>query len=178
MSAASEQLIERAAQARKENRPADAKQDLTEAIALLRQDEPGPELAQALRLLGKVERKLHDHAAARQHYEEAVSIYRTCGDAPTLAHTIRHLGDVHHDAGRRELAEPCYSEALNLYRGNPEASALDVANAVRSMAVLKAETGEGDQALLLWEEARDLYSGLNVTAGVTECDKRLARLKA
>jgi hypothetical protein len=95
-----------------------------------------------------------------------------------LAHTIRHLGDVHHDAGLPELAEPCYNEALGLYRGHPEASALDVANAVRSMAVLKAETGEGDQALLLWEEARGLYSQLTVTAGVTECDKRMARLKA
>ncbi|MCZ6591948.1 MAG: MMPL family transporter, partial [Alphaproteobacteria bacterium] len=39
-------------------------------------------------------------------------------------------------------------------------------DAIRSMAVLKDEAGEIEQAILLWSEARDLYAGLNYPPAV------------
>ena len=131
--------------------------------------------AQALRNLGEIERG-SDHEAARLHYEEAVALYREEGNTLRLAHTVRHLGDAHHDAGRAELAEPCYREALELYRGHRDAPPLDLANAIRSMAVLKEETGDAESARWLWEEARDLYAAVNVPEGVAESSARLAAL--
>jgi tetratricopeptide (TPR) repeat protein len=176
MSDANDDLLTRAAQARREGRFGDAKRDLVDAISALRKQPAGAGLARALRVLGEVERRLHNSTAAREHYEEAVAHYRSGDDILALAHTIRHLGDVHHDAGRSELAEPCYREALELYRSQPHSPALDVANAIRSMALLKSEAGELAQARMLWEEARGLYEQGQIAEGVAECSQRLARL--
>jgi len=123
-----------------------------------------------------VNRKLHDNAAARQHYEEAVALYRKHGDRLALAHTVRHLGDVYQEGHHPELAEPCYREALELYRSCADVPPLDLANAIRSMAVLKGENGETAQARALWQEAQSLYAQVNVPQGVAESSARLARL--
>jgi catechol 2,3-dioxygenase-like lactoylglutathione lyase family enzyme len=173
---AADHFTRRAHQARTEGRLADARCDLLEAVAILRRQGGRAELAQALRNLGELERRLPDGDAARRHYEEAVAIFREV-DAPLrLAHTVRHLGDVHHDAGRAALAEPCYHEALAIYRSHEHAPPLDLANAIRSLAVFKGDAGEIEEAARLWQEAHELYTALDVPAGVAESAARLARL--
>ena len=95
-----------------------------------------------------------------------------------LAHTIRHLGQLHHDAGRVKGAERCYLEALELYRGHEGAPPLDVANAVRPLAIVSEEVGDAEAAMRLWEEALDLYEACVVQAGIDECSERLAGLNS
>ena len=92
--------------------------------------------AQELRQSGESARR-RDAATARGCYEEAVSLFREVGEPLVLAHVIRHLGDVYHEQGCPELAEPCYHEALGLYRSHDGGSSLDLANAIRSLAVLR-----------------------------------------
>jgi hypothetical protein len=46
-----------------------------------------------------------------------------------------------------------------------------MANAVRSLAVLRWE-----QAKMLWEEVRTLYTGLSIEAGIKESTARVAAL--
>jgi len=169
-------LMRRADQARSEGRLADARCDLLEAVGTLRQQGGKAELAQALKNLGELERRLPDGGSARQHYEEAVALFRELGEPLKLAHTVRHLGDVHRDAGRAVLAEPCYHEALALYRSHKRAPPLDLANAIRSLAVLKEDDGQIEEAARLWQEAHDIYAALDVPAGVAESAARLARL--
>ncbi len=176
MSDAAIKLMKEADRARRENRPADAHRDLVEAVALCRQAGAQGELVQALKGLGQIERDLGHGDAARPLYEEAVAICREEGDVLTLAHTVRHLGDIHRDAGRVELAEPCYHEALALYRSHEGTPPLDLANAIRPLAMLKDAAGEVEEARRLWEEARDLYEAVSVREGVAECSARLARL--
>jgi len=183
MPEAVDQIVKQAAQAQKERRLADAEHDWRAAIALLRQEPDGGALnkgalAQALRSLGEVKRKLRHPAAAVECYQEAVSIYRKGCPPLILAHTIRHLGDVHCEADQPASAEPCYCEALELYRGSPDTPPLELANAIRSMAVLKTGQGHRAEARALWEEARDLYAQVQVTEGVSECTARLASLAA
>ena len=108
---------------------------------------------------------------ARLCYEEAVVLLREADQPLVLAHTIRHLGDVYLEQGRPDLAEPCYHEALGLYRRHTDESSLDFTNAVRSLAVLRWE-----QARMLWEEVRTLYTGLNIEAGIKESTARVAAL--
>jgi tetratricopeptide (TPR) repeat protein len=108
---------------------------------------------------------------ARLCYEEAVALFRETDELLVLAHTIRHLGDVYLEQGRPDLAEPCYDEALGLYRSHADERSLDMANAVRSLAVLRWE-----QAKILWEEVRTLYTGLSIEAGVKESTARVAAL--
>ena len=99
------------------------------------------------------------------------------GDDPLrYAHAVRHLGDAYYYAKRWAQAETCYVEGLAIYRKHEHARPLDVANAIRSFAVLKDENGEAEEAQRLWQEARDLYVELSVAPGVAESAARLALL--
>ena len=126
--------------------------------------------AQELRRRGESARN-KDGAMARLCYEEAVVLFREADQPLVLAHAVRHLGDVYLEQGRPDLAEPCYHEALELYRSHSDESSLDLANAVRSLAVLRWE-----QARVLWEEARVLYTGLSIVGGIQESSARVAAL--
>ena len=128
--------------------------------------------AQELRLRGESARH-RDAPMARLCYEEAVAMFRKVDEPLVLAHAIRHLGDVYHEQGRPDLAEPCYHEALRLYRNHEDGPSLDLANAVRSLAVLRWE-----QTRALWEEARGLYTAVGIDAGVKESTARIAALSS
>ena len=128
--------------------------------------------AQELKRRGESARR-SDGAMARLCYEEAVVLFREADEPLVLAHTIRHLGDVYLEQGRPDLAEPCYHEALGLYRSHEDDSSLDLANAVRSLAVLRWE-----QTRMLWEEVRALYTSLSIEAGIKESTARVAALSA
>src|SRR6266516_4651804 len=106
----------------------------------------------------------------------AVASARRGEDPLKLAHRVRHLGDAYYYAGRWVLAEPCYVEALSIYRRHERTQPLDLANAIRSFAVLKDEVGAAQQSQSLWQEAHDLYVGLNLSAGIAESAARLALL--
>src|SRR5689334_8321700 len=98
-------------------------------------------------------------------------------DAPTrLAHVIRHLADAYRDADRIAAAELCYREALTLYRNDPSTRSLDLANALRGLAVLHDTIGNAEESRHLWEEAYGLYAGVLVKQGVAESAARLALL--
>jgi tetratricopeptide (TPR) repeat protein len=133
-------------------------------------------LAHALTGLAQIERDLGNTNAALRLYEEADPIYRAENDLLRLAHTVRHVADIHQDMGQLDLAEPHYHEALNIYRSHKETPPLDLANAVRGLALLKSESGNTEEARRLWQEARDLYAAVNVEAGVKESTRRLAML--
>lgn len=168
-------LLAQGRHARFEN-PADARRSLVEAAALARKAQNQLQLAQALTALGQIERDLHHADEALRHYEEAAAIYHSADLPLKLAHTVRHLGDIHQDQEQLKLAEPCYDEALAIYRAHKETPPLDLANAIRGLALLKGATGETQQAKALWEEAQELYVGVNVEAGVKESERRLALL--
>ena len=74
------------------------------------------------------------------------------------------------------MAEPCYLEALSIYRRHERTRPLDLANAIRSFAVLKDEVGAAEQSQNLWQQAHDLYVSLKVSAGIAESAARLALL--
>src|SRR5262245_58659770 len=106
----------------------------------------------------------------------AVASARKVDDPLILAHAVRHLGDAYYYASRTREAEACYVEALSIYRGHTQTQPLDLANSIRSFAVLKDEVGARKESQTLWREAYDLYVALNVPAGVAESAARLALL--
>ena len=109
-------------------------------------------------------------------YQLAVSLARALGDPLMRAHSIRHLADAYRRRGQAELAEPAYQEALSIYREHQEAKPLDLANALRGLAILKESTGAHSEARRLWQEAHDLYVKVDVSSGVAESAARLAAL--
>ncbi|MEP6911742.1 MAG: tetratricopeptide repeat protein [bacterium] len=106
----------------------------------------------------------------------AVASMRKFDDPQRLAHAIRHLGDAYYYARRPAEAGTCYVEALSIYRRSGQNRPLDLANAIRSFAVLKDEIDAADEAQPLWQEAYDRYVALNASAGVAESAARLALL--
>lgn len=149
---------------------------LAEAVTLCRASGADGVLAEALGKLGHVEEDAGRGEAALACYDEAVQAARRADRPLLLAHAVRHLGDVHRKAERLAAAEACYAEALALYGGQGDAPALDHANALRPMAILKETQGQVDDAKALWRRARTLYGSVGVEAGVDECAEHLARL--
>ena len=106
----------------------------------------------------------------------AVTSLRKVDEPLRLAHAVRHLGDAYYYARRAAQAESCYVEALSIYRGRKQTRPLDLANAIRSFAVLKDYVGALEEAKPLWQEAHDLYVATNAPDGVAESAARLALL--
>jgi tetratricopeptide (TPR) repeat protein len=176
MGSTTETLLRQGYQARREDRLAEAKARFEEAVGLSRAADDSAMLARALTGLGQIERDLHEIAAALGHYEDAVSIYRTLDDPLVLAHTVRHVGDILRSQGKLELAAPCYGEALEIYRRHAETPPLDLANALRGYALLKASVGDKKVSAKLWQEAGVLYAAVGVEAGVAESERQVAQL--
>jgi tetratricopeptide (TPR) repeat protein len=145
-------------------------------VALCRAAGDDRELATALRRLGHAEQDAGRNDTAVARYEEAAVAARRTGDSLLEAHAVRHLADAHRSSGRLADAEASYDEALALYAAKDEPPALDYANALRPMAILKEALGETGEALHLWQQAKSLYAAVPVAAGVAECEENLARL--
>lgn len=134
--------------------------------------------AKVMRDLAEDERRAGRGDRAIAAYRESITLLRETNANPfRLAHTIRHLGDVHLEQQHLDDAATCYSEALQIYRAASEPPVLDLANAIRAMAVLKERVGAREAAAALWEEAGALYERANVTAGVAESRRRVERLR-
>ncbi|WP_419940729.1 tetratricopeptide repeat protein [Candidatus Palauibacter sp.] len=162
--------------ARREGRPDEALRHMQAAVALAREHDDPVALARALHGRANVERDRGRRDLALRLYREAVPLCRQGDDPLALAHTVRHLGDVLRELGDLTGAEPCYAEALALYRAHPSPPKLDLANAVRPLALLREALGEHEEARALWREARDLYRDAGIEAGVSESSAHLERL--
>ena len=129
----------------------------------------------------------------RRRLTRAVGLCRRAGDPRALVTALGRLGHLEHDAdhrddavgrhadayrstGRLAEAETCYNEALALYAAEDEPPALDYANALRPLALLKEMQGRTDEARNLWRRARALYARIPIPAGKAECDEHLTRL--
>jgi tetratricopeptide (TPR) repeat protein len=163
-------LLNQAHRARRESRPDDADLLLAQAVALARETDDRHGLGRVLAALGQRARDRRETEDAIAHYEAAAAIARAEDDGFAVAHRLRHVGDLHLERDRYDLAEQFYAEALALYRSRPGAPPLDVANALRPMAIVHERRGD---AAPLWREARDLYAQAGVEAGVAEATRRL-----
>jgi tetratricopeptide (TPR) repeat protein len=180
------QEIEQGERARREKRPADARDAFARAVALFRQSGSQAELAHALTRQAQIERDEKSFDAALAFQMEALAIQRTLGDRKTLAHTIRHVGDILQDQDRHAEADPYYREMLELYRAETDVPPLEFANAIRSVALHNQRLGNIGEARRLWQEARDRYGALDDVflsltgnpgnPGVREADRRLEEL--
>ena len=134
------ELLLRGHEARSDRRLADAKNYFAHAVERCRKANDRILLAQALSGLGQIERDMGNAAQALKHYSDAVELRRAQEDPLLLAHAIRHVADILRDQRQLAKAAPCYEEALALYRKHEQTPPLDLANAIRGYAHLKAET--------------------------------------
>ena len=155
---------------------------LVSAVELLRGEEEPVLLAHALHLCAHVEADLGHRARARELWEESIALLRTADDPLQLAHKVRHLGDLLRTDGALEDARSLLEEAVALHREHGEATGrnpnatLDLANALRRLALLSEQRTEPEAAREQWREARALYAQLGLAAGVDEAARHLREL--
>jgi hypothetical protein len=125
--------------------------------------------------LAQAERDIGALAAASHQYSNAVLLYRELNLPERLAYALRHEADVLREACKGTEAEPLYREAEKIYRQLGDSATLALANTLRGLALVSDAAATKDASKALWREARELYEKCNVTAGIEECDKRLAR---
>jgi tetratricopeptide (TPR) repeat protein len=163
-------------------RAEDARRAFSDAIAQFRVECDLPGEAKALTRQAQIARDGGNLDWALHDQIQAVALFRRIGDGPALAHALRHAGDMFAEQGRLAHATAHLHEALDLYRAGIEAPSLDFANALRSVALLAETLGENVEARHYWEEARDLYAGLDAlfdgkNQGMREAEAHLAALK-
>lgn len=112
-------------------------------------------------------------ADARNGYAQAAALSRETGKPLMRAFALRHLSDLDRMGGKPAEALGHAEQAVALYRRHSPAAQLDIANAVRLMALALDDLGRGEAATQAWTEARDGYAATGATEGVAECDARL-----
>lgn len=178
--------LERGEIARREKRGEDAELAFREAVDVFRRSGRNDDLAHDLTRLAQVERDAGRYADALDHQTAAVAICRSLNDRPRLPHAIRHLADIYHALGRHREADPHYVEMQALYKAMPSVPPLEIANAMRSVAIHAEAMGDPEESQRLWRDVRDRYAALDhelfrltgekANRAVAECDRHLADL--
>ena len=93
-----------------------------------------------------------------------------------LAHALRHRSEIARCGGEADRALSLSLEAVALYRTMADpVVALDLANALRGLALAHEAIHDPASAAASWREARELYHQSGVAAGRDECDAHLGR---
>ena len=170
-------MMEKGWAARREGDLLRAREYLTEAIALLKQQDHHHALVTALGRLGHVEMDAKNWDAAQTCYEAAIEQCQLQGDVAGQAHKTRHLGDVFRHRNQPDQAASCYEAALALYRSLASPPILDLANAIRMVALSQEHQQNLGVARKSWQEAHALYAQLGLQEGMEEADQHLDALK-
>lgn len=152
------------------------KQALDAACRVARDGGSARSRVAALRALALWHSEHGAHAEVVHLYQEAVDVCRAEGDDLLLSHTLRHQGDVHRRAGELGEADAACREALSVYRGSSRLRPGDLANALRSSALVHEALGRNGDAHRDWAEARDIYARLDIADGVAEATQAIERL--
>ena len=110
-------------------------------------------------------------------YEEAAESFRAEQQPARWAHALRHAAEFALRAGDSVTGLREARMVIEYYRITPP-TALEMANALRVMAMAEAAAGELDNAMTHWREARGLYRDAGVADGVLEADRHVALLSA
>ncbi|HEX4739195.1 MAG TPA: hypothetical protein VH331_16715 [Allosphingosinicella sp.] len=115
-----------------------------------------------------------DAAAAEQLYRQGAELAHSEEDDILRAHALRHVSDLARERGDIADALATAQEAVALYRATLDTRTLDLANALRLLALALESSGRQQEAAPAWHEARGLYADVDVQAGVEEAERHLA----
>ena len=94
--------------------------------------------------------------------QESLAFYQEAKNSDKIAHSTRHIADLQCHLGEDADSESNYSAAIRMYRDNPHTQEGDLANALRGFAVLLEKRKRVQEAIAVWEEAKELYAAVNL----------------
>ena len=161
--------------ARRENQHDVAHAHAMAAVAQGRHQGPKELLARALCAYGQVERDAGAPQVALPAYREAVDLLAECGPPLVHAHALRHLADLYMEMSDLANAGSAMSTASELFAAHEDAvEPLNLANMLRSYALLCEQLGQETDARQYWSRARVIYEEVRVEEGIRECDAHLS----
>jgi tetratricopeptide (TPR) repeat protein len=110
-------------------------------------------------------------------YEEAAESFRAEQQPARWAHALRHAAEFAIRAGDSVTGLREARVVVEYYRSTPPTT-LEMANALRVMALAESSAGERDRAMEHWSEARRLYREAGIADGVLEAERQVALLSA
>lgn len=110
-------------------------------------------------------------------YEEAAESFQAEEQPARWAHALRHAAEFALRAGDCTTGLREAQVVVHYYRSS-QPTPLEMANALRVLAMAEMAAGERDSAVAHWSEARDLYTDAGVVDGVNEAERRVAALAA
>ncbi|MEM6633228.1 MAG: hypothetical protein AAF694_26390 [Bacteroidota bacterium] len=135
-------------------------------------------------LLGRIYHIYMQHEYDRQNLEEALAFsnesvaqYTQAKNLDRLAHAIRHRGDIQSELGRLDSSERDYLSALGVYKKDLNVYNGDLANALRSYALLLEKRKLYGRALRIWKEVKDIYVAYQISPGIAEATDKINQLK-
>ncbi|HEX4156033.1 MAG TPA: hypothetical protein VHY48_10500 [Acidobacteriaceae bacterium] len=108
-------------------------------------------------------------------YEEAAESFQKEQQPERWAHALRHAAEFAVRSGDSATGLRYALAVMEFYRSSPPTT-LEMANAVRVVALAEAAEGERARARDHWSEARTLYVDAGVADGVVEAERRVAAL--
>jgi tetratricopeptide (TPR) repeat protein len=108
-------------------------------------------------------------------YEEAAESFRAEKEQARWAHALRHAAELAVRTGDCERGLREAQTVLEYYRSSPPTT-LEMANALRVVALAETAAGEKENARAHWSEARPLYMDAGVVDGVVEADRYVAAI--
>ena len=130
--------------------------------------------AEALCGAAQIRRDRGDRTGASIYLSEAITLLRNeHGNqpdtiAPTLAYALRLAAEVRSELGENAVAGSHIQEAVRLYRAIQPQPTLDLANALRVLAMNNER-----EALAAWREAQLLYNQAHITEGNEEAQRHV-----
>ena len=112
---------------------------------------------------------------ALKYYKQIEKLYIELGDDARQMHTLRHIGSLFLELGKSECAEKCLKQVVNHNEVN-QVDILEQANTHRVYALTMELLKQTQLAIDHWEKARTIYSNLNITEGIDECEQHLRAL--
>jgi predicted ATPase/class 3 adenylate cyclase len=156
---------------------AEAKDYGDESVAIAREIDDRPGLAEALRLSGYVYLAHDDRSVARERFESALNLSRALGDKSRLAAALNGLAELHRSAGELDVARPLYLEAVQIDRdvGDRRRLAIHLCNLARVLVASERVRPALEVMLEALAIAEDIGS-TQIRRALLECSAGLGTL--
>ncbi|EDO31817.1 predicted protein [Nematostella vectensis] len=138
----------------------------TAAMEIAKSNDDNQTQAACYRLMGEIQRRLHDYNQSVENYQQALSLCQKTGDESGQANAYLGMGNVHRSQGKYEDAMNNYQHALSLFQKTGDESGQAKAyNGMGSMHFMQGKyedaMNNNQHALSLFQKAGDQEGQVN-----------------
>ena len=153
---------------------APARSSLQEGLALAREQGDAQRIANALHMLGVVEKHLGNYGPAREHYEGALALREGIGDEDGTVRLLNNLAILHMEQGRHGEACAMHERCLPIRRRRNDLVGL--ATTLNNLGVALTQVDDYAAARAHFEESLRVRRELGDKPGTVSCLLNLAMM--